>query len=58
MDIVLLAQEKVESLGIPELHSTCKPKIIVALQGKIIFTANGPNATELEEHVKKNVPYI
>lgn len=55
---MLLAQEKVESLGIAELHSTCKPKIIVALQGKIIFTANGPNATELEEHVKKNVPYI
>lgn len=58
VDIVLLAQEKVEALGIPELHSTCKPKILIALQGKIIFTVNGPNTSELEEHVKKNVPYI
>ena len=58
VDIVLLAQEKVESLGIPELQSTCKPKILIVLQGKIIFTVNGPNTSELEEHVKKNMPYI
>jgi thiol-disulfide isomerase/thioredoxin len=58
VDIILLAQEKAESLAIPELHSTCKPKIHIALQGKIIFTVNGPNTSELEEHVKKNVPYI
>ncbi len=55
---MLLAQEKVESLGIPELHSTCKPKILIVLQGKIIFTVNGPKTSELEEHVKKNVPCI
>jgi hypothetical protein len=58
IDIILVDQEKLESLSLPELHSTSKPKIIIALQGKIIFTANGPNSTELEEHVKKNVPYI
>lgn len=58
MDIVLLDQEKVEALNLPEFHSTSKPKIMIALQGRVIFTANGPNSTELEEHVKKNVPYI
>ena len=55
---MLLDQEKVESLNIPELHSTCKPKILIALQGKIIHVANGPNTSELEDNVKKNVPYI
>jgi len=58
IDIILLAQEKVESLTIPELHSTCKPKVLIVLQGKIIFTTYGPNTSELEEHIKKNVPYI
>lgn len=58
VDIIMVDQEKLESLNLPELHSTSKPKILIALQGKIIFTANGPNSTELEEHVKKNVPYI
>lgn len=55
---MLLDQEKVEALNLPEFHSTSKPKIMIALQGRVIFTANGPNSTELEEHVKKNVPYI
>jgi len=58
VDIILLDQEKIESLNLPEFHSTCKPKIIIALQGKIIFTANGPNTSELEDQVKKNVPYL
>jgi thiol-disulfide isomerase/thioredoxin len=58
VDIILVDQEKIESLNLAEFRSTSKPKIIIALQGKIIFTANGPNSTELEEHVKKNVPYI
>jgi thiol-disulfide isomerase/thioredoxin len=58
VDIIMVDQEKLEGLNLPELHSTSKPKILIALQGKIIFTANGPNSTELEEHVKKNVPYI
>jgi thiol-disulfide isomerase/thioredoxin len=58
IDIILLDQEKVESLAIPDLHSTCKPKVLIAMQGKIIHTAHGPNTSELEEHVKKNVPYI
>ena len=58
IDIIMLDQEKIEALNLPDFHATSKPKIIIALQGRIIFTANGPNATELEEHVKKNVPYI
>ena len=28
------------------------------MQGKIIHTVNGPNTSELEDHIKKNVPYI
>lgn len=51
-------QEKIESLNLPEMHSTCKPKIIIAFQGKIIHTVHGPNTSELEDHIKKNVPYI
>jgi thiol-disulfide isomerase/thioredoxin len=45
VDILLLAQEKVESLNIPELRSTCKPKILISLQGKFIHTVNGPNTS-------------
>jgi hypothetical protein len=47
IDIILVDQEKIESLNIPELHATCKPKILIALQGKFIYTANGPNTSEL-----------
>lgn len=45
VDIILLAQEKVESLNIPELSSTCKPKILIVLQGKILHIAHGPNTS-------------
>ena len=45
-------------MNIAELHATCKPKILISLQGRIIYTANGPNTSELEDHIKKNVPYI
>jgi hypothetical protein len=58
IDIILVDQEKIESLNIPEFQTTCKPKIFITLQGKIIHTTNGPNTSELEDHVKKNVPYI
>jgi hypothetical protein len=58
VDIILVDQEKIESLGLPEFQATCKPKILITLQGKIIHIANGPNTSELEDYVKKNVPYI
>lgn len=58
IDIILLDQEKTESLGIPELRSTCQPKILIALQGKFLFSTIGPNTSELEDHIRKNVPYI
>ena len=58
MEIIFVDQEKIESLNLPDFHSTSKPKIMVTLQGRIIFTAHGPSSTELEEHIKKNVPYI
>lgn len=58
IDIILVDQEKIESLNIPEFQATCKPKIFITLQGKIIHTTNGPNTSELEDHIKKNVPYI
>ncbi len=38
--------------------NTTKPKIILALEGKIVHEVNGPNNSELEENVKKFVPYI
>lgn len=38
--------------------NTTKPKIILALEGKIVHEIHGPNVSELEENVKKFVPYI
>ena len=58
IDIILVDQEKLESLNLPEFQATCKPKIFISMQGKIIHTVNGPNTSELEDFVKKNVPYI
>ena len=58
IDIILVDQEKLEALNLPEFQATCKPKIFITLSGKIIHTVNGPNTSELEDHIKKNVPYI
>lgn len=58
IDIILLDQEKIELLGIPELYFTCHPKILIALQGKFLFSTIGPNTSKLEDHILKNVPYI
>lgn len=59
VDIILVDQEKIEKLNNDKFKATSRPKILLALEGKIIHEVpNGPNISDLEENVKKFVPYI
>lgn len=59
VDIILVDQEKLENLANDSFKATSKPKILLALEGKIIHQVrDGPNIPDLEENVKKFVPYI
>ena len=58
VDVVLASQEKLEELNNDKFKVTCKPKLLLCLEGKIIHEINGPNIPELEENVRKYVPYI
>lgn len=59
IDIIHVDQDKIESLDIPELKTkSSRPKFILAHEGKIFFTTDGPNTSQLEDQIKKNVPYI
>lgn len=59
VDIILVDQEKIANLNNDKFKATSKPKILLALEGKIIHEVkDGPNISDLEENVKKFVPYI
>lgn len=59
VDIILVDQEKLANLNNENFKATSKPKILLALEGKIIHQVrDGPNIPDLEENVKKHVPYI
>ena len=59
IDIILVDTEKLEELKNPAFEcTTTKPKVLLALEGKIVHEIHGPNVSELEENVKKFVPYI
>lgn len=59
VDIILVDMEKLVALNNDHFKATSKPKILLALEGKIIYQVrDGPNIPDLEESVKKNVPYI
>jgi hypothetical protein len=48
VDIILVDVEKLEELKNPAFEmNTTKPKIILALEGKIVHEVNGPNNSEL-----------
>ncbi len=57
VDIVLASCEKLDGLN-EKFKATCKPKLLLCLEGKIIHEINGPNISELEDNVRKYVPYI
>jgi hypothetical protein len=55
----LVDTEKLDELKNPAFEcTTTKPKVLLALEGKIVHEILGPNVSELEENVKKFVPYI
>lgn len=65
MDIVLVdqverwfIQEKIANLKNDKFVATCRPKLILSLEGKILHEINGANIPELDENVRKFVPYI
>jgi len=56
---VLVDQEKIAHLNNEKFKATSRPRILLALEGRIIHeVSNGPNISDLEENVKKYVPYI
>lgn len=49
VDIVLVDQEKVANLNHEKFKATSKPRILLALQGRIIHEVqSGPNVSDLE----------
>lgn len=58
VDIILVDQEKIANLKIDKLVATCRPKLVLCLEGKILHEVNGANIPELDENVRKFVPYI
>ncbi len=59
VDIILVDTEKIEDLKNPAFEcATTKPKVLLALEGKIVHEIYGPNVSELEDNVKKFAPYI
>lgn len=55
----MVDQEKVANLNNDKFKATSRPRILLALHGKIVHeVAGGPNSSDLEENVRKYVPYI
>lgn len=59
VDIILVDQEKIANLNNDKFKSNSRPRILLALEGRIVHEVlSGPNVSDLEENVKKFVPYI
>ena len=58
MDIVLVDQEKIAGLKNDKFVASSRPKIMLAMEGRIIVEINDANIPELDENVRKHVPYI
>ena len=58
MDILLVDQEKIAGLKNDKFHATSRPKILLAIEGKILVEVNDANIPEIDENVRKYVPYI
>lgn len=59
VDIILVDQEKLAALNNDKFKCTSRPKLLLVLEGKIIHEVKeGPNISDLEDNVRKYVPYI
>ena len=59
VDIILVDMEKLANLNNDKFKCTSRPKLLLSLEGKIIHEVKeGPNISDLEENVRKYVPYI
>lgn len=54
----MVDQEKIANLKNDKFMATSRPKLILCLEGKILHEINGANIPELDENVRKYVPYI
>jgi hypothetical protein len=52
-------QEKLAGMNNDKFKCTSRPKLLLVLEGKIIHEVKeGPNISDLEDNVRKYVPYI
>jgi len=56
VDIILLAQEKLIVYKDDKLRSTCKPKFLLCMEGRIKEEIHGANLPELSDKISKLIP--
>jgi hypothetical protein len=54
----MIDQEKLINFKNDKFTATSRPKILLAIEGKILVEINDANIPELDENVRKYVPYI